>query len=178
MDALEAIRTRRVVRSLSTEPVAHDQLATILQCARWAPVGANVRIHEFVAVEDARLLRLLRAVSPGMFQRPTAAIVICSEWGKLIEHGFPDADLAPRIDLGTVMQTMLLAAHAQGLGSGPVTSFCKASVREILQLPDRLSPEVIVCLGHPGEGSQLPMRGGSRVTWESLVTWNRFDGKS
>jgi nitroreductase len=51
--------------------------------------------------------------------------------------------------VGTAVQTMLLAAHAIGLGAGPVMSFSKAAVGVILQLPDHLSPEALVCLGHP-----------------------------
>jgi len=174
MDAIEAIKTRRVARTLSDAPVPREALETILQCVRWAPVAGNLRVHRYLAIDEPRLLKHLRWVSPGMFQQPTAAIVIVSDWAHARASGIDEADKAPIMDLGTAMQTIMLAAHAQGVASGPVTSFCKAGVAALLNLPAALTPEVIVCLGYKGEGSQLPMKGGPRVTWESLTTWNRF----
>jgi hypothetical protein len=76
--------------------------------------------------------------------------------------------------VGTALQTMLLAAHAIGLGAGPVMSFSKAAVRVVLQLPDHLSPEALVCLGHPAPDGPPPMRTRGRITWQSLTDWEAF----
>jgi len=73
---LEAIRTRRMARALIDEPVARPALEEILKAARRAPSAGNRRLHRFVAVQDPTTLRLLRAVAPGMFQRPAAIVVI------------------------------------------------------------------------------------------------------
>jgi hypothetical protein len=69
---------------------------------------------------------------------------------------------------------MLLAAHAIGLGAGPVTSFSKAAVRVILNLPAQLSPAVLVCVGHPAAAGPPPMRPRGRITWQSLTDWEVF----
>jgi len=92
------------------------------------------------------------------------------------ENQIPESDLTPYIDTGAAMQTMMLAAHALGLGSGPVTSFSGAAIRVILNLPYNLSPEVILCIGYPAppEKSQLPMLPKKRVTWQSLTYWERI----
>src|SRR5262249_1912903 len=74
---LEAIRSRRMVRALTDAPVPREQVEQILEAARWAPSAGNRRLHHFVAIQDAVTLRLLRMVSPGMFQRPRAVIAIC-----------------------------------------------------------------------------------------------------
>ena len=66
---------------------------------------------------------------------------------------------------------MLLAAHALGLGAGPVTSFSRAAVATVLALPAGWTPELIVCLGHPAERQPAPMRAGARVTWRDLTRW-------
>jgi nitroreductase len=175
-ETLEVIRTRRVIRNMTAEPVQREQLEIILDAGRWAPVAGNQRIHRFVAVQDPLMLRLLRLVSPGMFQRPQAIILICVDWEKAESYQLPSSDQTPYIDLGTAMQTMMLAAHAIGLGSGPVTSFSKAAVRVVLNLPDRLSPEVMVCIGHAAPKRQLPMRGPSkqRLDWQDLTDWERY----
>ncbi len=172
---LDVIKTRRVIRNMTKQPVAREQLEQVLEAARWAPTGGNQRVHRFVAIQNPSLLRLLRMVSPGMFQQPQAVILICIDWEKVAANQYAATDRTPYIDLGTAMQTMMLAAHSIGLGSGPVTSFSKAAVRVILNLPQRLSPELMVCIGHPAPRKQLPMRGKKKITWQSLTYWERFE---
>jgi nitroreductase len=69
---------------------------------------------------------------------------------------------------------MLLAVHSLGLASGIVTSFPKAGVRAVLNLPTHLSPELFICLGHAAPSGPAPMRAWGRVTWQSLTDWERF----
>jgi nitroreductase len=173
-EVLRAIRTRRVVRRMTAEPIDRGQLITVLKAARWAPSGGNRRLHRFVAVQRPVTLRLLRMVSPGMIQHPTAAVVICIDWRRVAEYRIPPQNKVVEVDVGTALQTMLLAAHAVGLGAGPVMSFSKAAVRVILQLPSHLSPEVLVCLGHPAPDGPPPMRTRGRITWQSLTDWEDF----
>src|SRR5689334_22937947 len=175
---LEAIRTRRVVRALTEEPVERAQLEDILKAGRWAPSGGNRRLHRYVAVLNPLTLRLLRMVSPGMLQRPQAIVLICIDWKRVNAYGMEPADNRPRkglyIDVGTAAQTMLLAAHALGLASGIVTSFPKAGVSAVLNLPKHLSPELFICLGHAAPIGPAPMRAWGKITWQSLTDWERF----
>ena len=110
---------------------------TVLDSARYAPHAGNRRLHRYVVVTRPSLLRAVRMVSPGMLQRPTAAIVVCVDWAQVHDYGFPPANPGPYIDVGTAAATLLLAAHSIGLGAGPVTSFSRAALATILKLPDR-----------------------------------------
>ncbi|MGR7026531.1 nitroreductase family protein [Geodermatophilus sp. URMC 62] len=168
---LEAIRSRRVVRAMTAEPVGREALETLLDAARWAPTAGNRHLQRFVATDDLATLRVLRAVSPGMLQRPTAAITICTDRALAAGYGFPPGAPGPVVDVGTAMATLLLAAHAIGVGAGPVTSFSRAAVAIVLQLPEGWRPELIVCLGHPAPGTRRPMRGRAGLTWRDLTTW-------
>ena len=171
---LDLIATRRVVRVMTDQPVAREDLERILDAGRWAPTGGNVRSVRFVAVVDAPTLRLLRMVSPGMFQRPAAAIVLCLDRDALEAERESRTDPTPAYDIGTTLQTMLLAAHALGLGAGPVSSCAWAAVSVVLNLPDNLDPRMIVCIGHAAPPKeQLPMR-APKVTWRDLTHWERF----
>ncbi len=168
---LEAIRSRRVVRAMTAEPVDRETLEAVLDAARWAPTAGNRHLQRFVVTDDAGVLRVLRAVSPGMLQRPAAAITICTDRGLAADYGFPPDAPGLFVDVGTAMATILLAAHALGLGAGPVTSFSRAGVAEVLRLPDSWRPELVVCLGHPGPGGPAPMRGRPGLTWRDLTRW-------
>jgi len=78
------------------------------------------------------------------------------------------------VDVGTAAQTMLLAAHSLGLGSGVVTSFSQAAVSAVLNLPEGWSPELFVCLGHAAPVQPTGMRARGNVTWRTLTRWERF----
>ena len=171
---LEAIRTRRIVRAMTDGPIERRQLEEILRAARWAPSAGNRRLHRFVAVQDPRTLALLRMVAPGMFQRPAAVVVICIDRQRAAGFGIRPTSTGLYIDVGTAAQTMLLAAHSLGLGSGIVTSFSQAAVSEILNFPDHLSPEMFLCLGYAAPVQPPAMRLRSAIAWRDLTDWERF----
>jgi len=171
---LEAIRTRRVVRALTDQPVEREKLVEVLKAARWAPSGGNRRLHRYVAVQDQLTLRLLRMVSPGMIQQPMAVILICPDWKRMEAYGIARNERGSPVDVGTAAAMMLLGAHALGLGSGIVTSFSKAAVSTVLNLPEHLTPEMFITLGYAAPSGPPPMRIWGRLTWQSLVDWERF----
>ena len=173
---LDVIKTRRVIRNMTDQPLEREILEKILEAARWSPVGGNQRIHRFVAVDDPTLLRLLRMVSPGMFQKPQAIVLICIDWIAVKADNFAETEETPYIDLGAQMQTMMLAAHSIDVGSGPVTSFAREAVRVILNIPPHLEPYLMVTFGYAAPKKQLPMRSQKKVTWQSLTDWGRYKG--
>jgi nitroreductase len=175
---LEAIRTRRIVRALTEQPIDRAAFEEVLKAARWAPSAGNRRLHRFVAIQDRLTLRLLRAVAPGMFQHPVAVVVICIDQARAASFGLRPNAKGLYVDVGTAAQTMLLAAHSLGLGAGVVTSFSQAAVSAVLNLPDGLSPELFVCLGHAATVQPAAMRPRGKVTWQSLTQWERFPPSS
>ena len=171
---LENIRTRRVVREMTDEPVAPEQIETILEAARWAPSGGNLRPNRYIVIQDQETRRLIRLVSPGMFQKAPVLILLCTNGDVLIEHSLPPSDRALLIDIGTAAQNMMLAAHAIGLASGPVTSFSKEAVKVILNLPETYSPEMFICIGHKAAAARRGMKPWKTITWRDLTHWERF----
>lgn len=155
---LRAIVERRVTRAMTDEPVDPDDLATIVHAAGFAPNAGNRRLQPVVAVDDPTTLQLLRCVSPGMIARPTAAVVVCIDTARADAFGFAPDTPGLFIDVGTSMATILLAAHAVGLGAVPVSSFSRVAAGRILGLPSTTVPRVIVCLGHRAETQPPPMR--------------------
>ena len=87
-ELLRTIRSRRVARALTAQPVTRDQLDTVLEAASFAPSAGNRRLHPLVVVTDPGRLSVLRLVSPGMLQRPAAAIVICIDQANARRFGF------------------------------------------------------------------------------------------
>ena len=171
---LNNIRTRRVVRETTDEPVERKQIEAIMEAARWAPSGGNLRPNRYIVIEDAETRRLIRLVSPGMFQKAPVLILICTNWDVAAEHDLPSTDRTLLIDVGTAAQTMMLAAHSLGLASGPVTSYSQAAVKLILNLPASYSPEMFICIGHRAQNAKAGVRAAKRITWRDLTHWERF----
>lgn len=181
------IRSRRVSRVFLDEPVSAEALLDILEAGRWATSGGNRRIHRFLVVREGDTLARIRAVSPGILGRPRAIIVIVTDLDRATRELVQiDHDRTTWIDVGTAAMNMMLAAHAIGLGSCPVTSFSQEAVRVILGMPDHIVPELLLVLGHPGPplGTMAPSPAptgagaGHRPTFPpGLVSWEQLDGE-
>src|SRR5215468_3939926 len=113
-----------VCRAVGEHLVTRSGLEEVLKAARWAPSAGNRRLHRFIAIQDPLTLKLLRMVTPGMFQRPAAIVVICIDRAKAESFGMRPNAKGLFNDVGTAAQTMLLAAPTQPRGMpsrGPVT---------------------------------------------------------
>jgi nitroreductase len=172
---LQTIRTRRVVRSFSDEPVSETDLRKILESARWALSAGNRYISKFLVVQDPNRISLVKSVSPGMLARPTALIVILTDLQKAAEQQVQiERDTATSVDVGTAAQNMSLMAHALGLGSCPATSFSRSGVSATLDLPSTLVPEFILQLGHPAPQPRVMRTGAAmKLPVESLTYWEQ-----
>jgi nitroreductase len=168
---LTAIRSRRVVRAMTGEPVDRTSVETILDAGRWAPTAGNRHLQRFVATTHPGTLRVLRMVSPGMIAHPAAAIIICTDRTLAAAYGFPPNAPGLFVDVGTAAATMLLAAHSIGMGAVPVSSFSRAAASVVLRLPDGWVPELILCLGHPEPTQPLAMAPRRRLRWQDLTRW-------
>jgi nitroreductase len=110
-------------------------------------------------------------VSPGMIQRPTAAITICVDRAAAARHGYAPNAPGLFVDVGTAAATLMLATHSLGIGAGPVSSFSRAAVAVVLGLPDGWSPELIVCLGHIAPTQPAPISPYRALRWHDLTKW-------
>ena len=177
LDALHAIRTRRVAQNYADSQVPDQDLWTILEAARWAPTAGNRRIHRFVCVNDGDLIKQIKMFFPGMTHGlPAALIVICIDTNAVIKPLIHTSDSYENyIDVGCAAQNMLLAAHALGLVAGPMTSFSKAAIRVFLNLPDNLAPHMCIGVGYHAEMPDYVRRWPTkRLRVEDLVQWGPY----
>ncbi len=111
---LEIIRTRRSCRSYKPEQITDEQLNVVLEAGTYAPTSRGLQSPFIVAVQnDALKERLAKMNAEVMgvttnpyYDAPTYVLVFVPEDAP---NGVQDASL--------VLENMMLAAHAQGLGS-------------------------------------------------------------
>lgn len=79
MDTLEAIFTRRSVRSYTADPIPLDVLQKILAAARASPSDGNAQAWNFIIVQDLKQLAFLMSLAPGIIGNPRTVIMICQD---------------------------------------------------------------------------------------------------
>lgn len=173
---LEVMRTRRVVRRFTDEPVSEADLRAVLEAGRWATTGGNRHVHRFLVMRDSATIHLVKLMSPGMLDAPTALIVICLDLDLAEAQQVPVARHGSvAIDVGTAAMNMMVMAHALGLGSCPVTSYSRAGVGTLLELPETVVPQMFVLLGHPARHRRkLRVGASTRLTVDDLTYWEHY----
>ncbi|MEA2527995.1 MAG: hypothetical protein QOF73_5222 [Thermomicrobiales bacterium] len=169
----EVLKSRRVVRSYTDEPVSDDDLWKLAQAGRWSANGGNMHPHRFLITRDATQIRLMRTFAPGMLVTPPAVVVLLTdrEVAARLKWNL-DASYIHWVDTGTAAQNMMNMAHALGLGTCPVTSYSKSGVSAILGLPPHLIPELLLMVGHPKPVSrELRADAPKPITTRDLTYW-------
>jgi nitroreductase len=165
MDVFEAIMNRRSIRRYKTDDVPRELTEKILDAGRWAPSGSNIQPWKFIVVEDKKMLDLIRKVSPGYLGETPLAILVCSDREKEYKTGgVLGRDYMSVADCSMAVENMLLAAHALGLGTCVVKSFSRIAVKEFLEIPEKIEPELLVIVGYSSHVPAPPARVSLRET--------------
>src|SRR5262245_28148971 len=120
MDAeafFDVLKTRRVVRSFTEEPVSDEALWKIAQAGRCGVNGGNLHPLRFLIGRDPRKIRLIRSFAPGMLVEPPAIVVLLTdhEAAKRLRWNMHNGSYIHWVDTGTSAQNMMNMAHALGL---------------------------------------------------------------
>ena len=160
---LEIIRTRRSYRSYKPEQITDEQLNAVLEAGTYAPTSRGLQSPFIVAIQNeelkARLAKMnaeiMGVTTNPYYDAPTYVLVFVPSDAP---NGIQDASL--------VMENMMLAAHAQGLGSCWIhrerEMFATEEGKELMKqwgLPESLIGIAALALGYPnGEPSPAKPR--------------------
>ena len=176
MDALEAIHTRRSIRAYQPQPVDRALLAQLVGDAAAAPTPTLASPRPaFVVIEGAQRIagygEAARAHAAAQQPAPAwtgnaafkvfwdapALILICARPG----DGSMDAVRAG--------QTLLIAAHARGLGAcwvgSPLPWLSQPAVQTELSVPEGYSPVAAIVVGYAAQTPPPSERSEALVVW-------------
>lgn len=142
MDALEAIRSRKVQRAFAQRPVETEKLSQIVSAGRHAMSARNLQPWQFIVIQNRDTLREVGALcSTGRFvaDAPSAIVVL---------KDTSNARWAD-VDCGQAVQNMATAGWALGLGTCWVGNFDAAKIAQMLSMPDGWTIFTILPFGYP-----------------------------
>lgn len=151
MDALDALMTRRSIRSYTPEPVSDEQITTMLRAALQAPSALDERPWQFVVTRDRALFAALDNPDSeqSMLRECGVAILVCGDTQREKIPGFWVQDCS------CAAQNILLAAYAMGLGAVWLAMYSLEKniqiLREHMDLPHHIEPLALIPVGYPAE---------------------------
>lgn len=140
METFEAIRTVLAVRQFRDTPIPEAVVREIVEAGHLTASSANSQPWYFIVVQDKDTLRQLGALArtgPYIAQAPLAIVVALSHSPFAVS------------DASRAIQSMMLAAWSQGVGSNWVGTHNLESVKPVLGIPDDVDVLSIVPFGYP-----------------------------
>jgi nitroreductase len=193
VELFEAINNRRSIRKYTNAPVDDKKINAILEAGRWAPSWANSQCSRFVVVRDAKV-RAALGDAMGKFKTPDGkevdppsvaaintvpvVIVVCAAIG--VSGAYPGAGSASgyvtdkgdwfMFDTALATENMVLAAHAQGLGTVILGLFDAAKVEKAINIPKGYRVVAMFPVGVPVQEGKAP----PRKELSEIVTKDKF----
>lgn len=160
----------RQSRRFLPTPVDHEDLAQLLEVARWTGSSKNSQPWHLVVVTDSATNGALAECGAfaGFLEGVTASIVVAVEGeGRAVAY-----------DDGRLQERVMLAAAGLGLGSGTAwfsDGESRQRVRDLLGLPARFAPWSAIGLGYTDSGqSQASPRLSGRKPLEEIASWGHY----
>ncbi len=140
MNVFETVSTILAVRAFQPKPITSEQIQRILEAGRLTGSGSNQQPWHFIVVDDPADLRKLSELvksGPYVVQAPVAVIVVTEKTPMAISDG------------SRAVQSMILTAWSEGIGSNWVGFTGMKAVNEFLNIPDNLDVLAILPFGYP-----------------------------
>ena len=149
LETIQAIHTRRSIRSFTEEEISTGDIEILLKAAMQAPSARNTQSWQFVVTTERQNLDQISEVHPyaAMSKEARLGILVCG-----------DLELEPSLEYNALncsaaTQNILLAAHDIQLGGVWIgihpRQERKNAMRSLFELPENIEPISLVLLGHP-----------------------------
>lgn len=163
MDVFKAVKTALAVRSYKQESLPAESVRKILEAGRLTASSMNLQPWHFIAVESREDLKALgkMARTGPYIAEAGLAVAVAIEPTKYAES-----------DAGRAIQSMILTAWEQGIGSNWVGFYGLDDAREYLGIPDDLELFAIVSFGYSEAVSTKGEK--NRKPFDEVVHKSRF----
>jgi len=141
MDVFDAVRTILAVRRYRDRPIPEAVVRRIVEAGRLTASSMNLQPWHFVVVQDRETLRQLGALArtgPYVAEAPLAIVVAVEKESKFAVS-----------DASRAIQSMLLTAWAEGVGSNWAGFGGLDKIGTLLKIPTDLDVLAVLPFGYP-----------------------------
>ncbi len=179
MDFLSLTLLRQSDRAYIDQPVEHEKLERILECARMAPSACNAQPWKVIVIDQPELKnKIADATSSQLIginhftKQAPVHLVIVEEPGNYSSQlgGWIKKKHFPLIDIGIFAGHICLAAATEGLGSCMIGWFDETVVKKTLGIPSSKRVALIVLIGYPAKET----RNKKRKETSEIVSHNSY----
>lgn len=171
-DRIRFLRNLRAVRNYTPAQIPDDVLADILEVGRWSGSASNRQPTEVVVVRDSQIMQRMSEVGARPAEGAAVALVV------VMPEGTDRQDLNI-FDSGRLVERLLLAADAHGVGSNIATLKEDGPdiIRQMLGIPAEKRIWTVVTLGYIDEEAHNARPVGpaaGRKPAEGFVHWDSY----
>lgn len=175
---IDNIMTRRSVRKYTDQEITQETLDVIMRCAIFAPSAVNAQPWEVRVIHNPEILKEInerwrkttapkdaesaRDMEFSVLHHAPILIVIAGE----------SKNPKARVDVGIMLQTILLSAHGLGLGTCPIGMLIpplilpeNKDIIKLLNIPDDYEVMGNIAMGYPAETPEAPIRYSDKVKY-------------
>ena len=158
---IDAIMSRRSVRSYLDVPVEWDKVITCVEAGMMAPSAGNLQIWRFAVVRGADKRSAIAEAclqQHWMDQAPVHVAIFAKLEREEQFYGVRGSEVYSIQDCSMAAMNIMLAAHELGLASCFVSAFDEDAISSIFSLPDKVRPQGVVTLGYSDDKPEAPLR--------------------
>lgn len=177
---IDNMLTRRAIRKYTDQQVSTAQIDTLMKCAIYAPSALNKQPWEIRVVQNPDILKEInqRFLNYAEGRELQGSAARYREPGFSVFHGSPTliviagdkSNASARMDIGIMLQNILLSAHALGLGTCPIGSLVSVlnlpentDLLKMMNIPEDYEVAINISLGYPAENPPAPVRYAEKV---------------
>ena len=151
MDFLTLVKKRKSIRAYKPDPIEAVKLEAVLEAARLAPTAANRQPVRVLVLRTAgRQAELQRIYGRSWFVDAPFVLCVCGVEAEAWVRNH-DGKSYLDVDAAIVMDHIVMAATSLGLGTCWIAAFDPDAAREVLQLPEGVTPILFSPLGYPDD---------------------------
>ncbi len=193
------LRRRRTVRDFDSRTVDRAVIEQCLLAAGTAPSGANQQPWHFVVITDAQRKAQIRAAAeeeertfysgrapeewlralaplgtdaskPFLEEAPVLIAIFAQKYG-IDENGERYSHYYVPESVGIATGFLICALHDAGLATLTHTPSPMGFLSKLCGRPDAEKPVILLVVGYPKAGCQVPVHGGIKKPLEAISSW-------
>lgn len=171
MELLQAIKTRRSVRTYTGQPVERAVMEQVIEHTRFAPSWTNSQTPRWTLIDNRDVIiqigeTAVRGFSYNLdtLKNATGVAILSSVTGvsgSVAKYGIPEAENASKwevFDAGIACATFCLSAYGHGVATVVMGVIDEVKIAQIIDLPDNEVVAAVIVYGHAQGEQPVPKR--------------------